>query len=200
CIVVCDDLGYCDTTYIYITVVESNFKPNAVDDYRSTLEGKPIIISVLDNDTYGSGTVKVNLISKPDNATVSMYGTKLLTVTPQKGNCEPLEFQYAITNEFGSDTATVFVNINCNDLVFNNGITPNHDGLNDVFFIEGIDKYPDNKLTVFNRWGNQVYSADKYKNDWDGSWNSKMLPDGTYFYIFEDGIGNTYSGYIQILR
>jgi gliding motility-associated-like protein len=75
--------------------------------------------------------------------------------------------------------------------------------VNDLFTIDGIDAYPNNKLIIFNRWGNSVYEKVGYSNDWNGTWNSQMmLPDGTYFYILElnDDEARKFSGYIQIHR
>jgi hypothetical protein len=40
-----------------------------------------------------------------------------------------------------------------------------------------------NTLKVFNRWGSVVYEMNGYKNDWDGG----EVPDGTYYYVFDDG-------------
>jgi gliding motility-associated-like protein len=85
-------------------------------------------------------------------------------------------------------------------LVIHNGFSPNGDGLNDYFHIENIEKYPNNDLTIYNRWGNNVYNVKQYQNDWVGTWQSNLLPDGTYFYILNDGEGNRYSGYLQIQR
>ncbi|MEM7036867.1 MAG: gliding motility-associated C-terminal domain-containing protein, partial [Bacteroidota bacterium] len=71
-------------------------------------------------------------------------------------------------------------------LTIPNTFTPNGDGRNDVFEILGVTQYPNNKLQVFNRWGNLVYEKDQYANDWDGrNWRTnEPLPDGAYFYIF----------------
>jgi gliding motility-associated-like protein len=57
-----------------------------------------------------------------------------------------------------------------------------------------------NKLLVFNRWGNEVYRSEDYQNDWEGTAFGKDLPDGTYFYLFEDDEGRKVSGYVQIRR
>jgi gliding motility-associated-like protein len=71
-----------------------------------------------------------------------------------------------------------------------NTFTPNGDGSNDVFQIKGIELFPNNHLTVFNRWGNLVYEKDQYNNTWVGEnyKNGAALPDGAYFYIFKTGI------------
>lgn len=84
--------------------------------------------------------------------------------------------------------------------------TPNGDDKNDKFVIEGLDSYPNSSLQIFNRWGNPVYSAKPYKNDWDGSPNvsgktgSGKLPTGTYFYLLElnDTDKQNFKGFIQI--
>jgi gliding motility-associated-like protein len=75
--------------------------------------------------------------------------------------------------------------------------TPNRDGENDVFDIHGIEAYPDNELTVVNRWGNVVYTEENYHNTWTGTHtNGEELPDGVYFVILKINGGeiekNTY--------
>lgn len=69
-----------------------------------------------------------------------------------------------------------------------NIITPNNDGKNDVFKIVGLESYTGSQLFIFNRWGNEVYHADDYKNNWDGS----GLAEATYYYILNlrDHVGN----------
>ncbi|WP_440121414.1 PKD domain-containing protein [Tenacibaculum sp. Ill] len=66
-----------------------------------------------------------------------------------------------------------------------NGFSPNGDGVNDVFVVEGLHNYPNNKLEIYNRWGNRVYHSYNYQNDWNGiSKNQgKKLPAGVYFYM-----------------
>ena len=84
--------------------------------------------------------------------------------------------------------------------------TPNGDPYNPTFEIKGLDFYTNNSLEVFNRWGNLVYSAKPYKNDWDGNSNTKSsmgngkLPTGTYFYILSigDEAKTIYRGYVQL--
>ncbi len=65
------------------------------------------------------------------------------------------------------------------------GVSPNNDGRNDFYVIRGIEIYPENSLTVFNRWGNIVYTQNDYQNNWNGTnSNGEPLPDGTYFVLF----------------
>ena len=81
--------------------------------------------------------------------------------------------------------------------------SPNGDGTNDLYIIPGILKHPNNKLIVFNRWGNEVYFAQPYRNDWDGKMKGKSepLPSGTYFYLLKkDKNDKAEKGYIYITR
>ncbi|MBL0738725.1 gliding motility-associated C-terminal domain-containing protein [Flavobacterium sp. GN10] len=81
------------------------------------------------------------------------------------------------------------------DLVIYNAISPNGDGINDSFYIKGINKYPDNRVEIYNRWGVKVFDASSYnENDVmfrgysDGRSTVKRnegLPAGTYFYVLK---------------
>ena len=75
------------------------------------------------------------------------------------------------------------------NLVVYNGISPNGDGKNDFWTIEGITALPDNEVWVYNRWGNEVFHQKSYDNTWDGSWNEAPLPAGTYYYVIDPGNG-----------
>ena len=76
------------------------------------------------------------------------------------------------------------------------GFSPNNDGINDLYVIRGIEYFPSNTFTIFNRWGNKVFEANPYKNTWDGRATTgikvggDMLPVGTYFYVIDLGDGS----------
>ena len=91
-----------------------------------------------------------------------------------------------------------------------NVFTPNGDGINDVFIIEGIEDYPNNTVKFFNRWGNIVFQIQGYNNS-DRVWRSdtntgiivgrKFVPDGTYFYVIDLGNGSrSMTGFTVINR
>ena len=72
-------------------------------------------------------------------------------------------------------------------------ITPNGDGKNDVLDLPDIDwaRYPDNRLEIYNRWGQQVYVAQPYNRDWAGqNQNGQDLPPGDYFIILRLSIAD----------
>jgi len=84
-----------------------------------------------------------------------------------------------------------FININFADdiIVDNNVITPNGDGKNDLFIIQGLGRYPGNKLSIYDRAGRKVYSATDYKNDWNAIVNGKPLSEDAYYYVLDLGQG-----------
>ncbi|HIE15806.1 MAG TPA: T9SS type B sorting domain-containing protein, partial [Bacteroidales bacterium] len=66
-----------------------------------------------------------------------------------------------------------------------NTLTPNGDGKNDTWIIEGIEFYPNCEIKIFNQWGNMVYQSTGYSQDWDGTNNGHPLPAATYYYIID---------------
>ena len=83
-----------------------------------------------------------------------------------------------------------------------NAFSPNAnggDGVNDYFFIKNIDKYPNNTVYIFNRWGNVVYKANNYDNNLV-KWNGDNSPEGTYFFIVQVGDEVKQKGTVLIQR
>ncbi|PKR79687.1 hypothetical protein CW751_13690 [Brumimicrobium salinarum] len=88
-----------------------------------------------------------------------------------------------------------------------NGVSANNDGINDLFYIESLEYYPNNSLTIFNRWGDEVFSAQPYENDWSGQSNVQGaiggddLPAGTYYYLFKpDDESEVLKGFIEFKK
>lgn len=84
------------------------------------------------------------------------------------------------------------------------GFSPNGDGVNDTWIIDGIEFYPDNSVAIYNRWGDVVWQKNAYDNKtvvWDGIWSftGEKLPNGTYFYIIN--IPNQqFKGWVELTR
>jgi gliding motility-associated-like protein len=98
------------------------------------------------------------------------------------------------------DTVTVHVTPN-SDIHLYNTFSPNNDGVNDFFFIGNIQKYPDNRLEIFTRTGQQVYAKTNYDNTWDGTNYGDKLPETTYYFTLDLGDGNpVIYGHVTIVR
>lgn len=98
---------------------------------------------------------------------------------------------------------SIEVDPTCAVTVFN-GLTPNGDGKNDVFFIKNIDQYPGNMVRIFNRWGQVIFETENYDNvnrKWNGSMynNGVNAPAGTYYYFIDLKDGKEpLKGYIEL--
>ena len=117
-------------------------------------------------------------------------------------------------NAAGCESATrlaVTEDLNkCNDIVIPDGFSPNGDGVNEDFFIRNlIEKYPNFKLEIYNRYGNIVYKGNRFTPNWDGTTNegglklgNSLLPTGVYFYIleFNDGVRDPKQGRVYLNR
>jgi gliding motility-associated-like protein len=107
-----------------------------------------------------------------------------------------------ITDANGCMTTRTIILTEPVELEMPNGYSPNGDGYNDAFIIHGLEAYPSNTFTVFNRWGNVVYDRLNYKNDWVGDNSTgEELPNGTYFVILTLKNGErTLQGYVDLRR
>ena len=104
------------------------------------------------------------------------------------------------------DTTNIIVT---HRLIIPSVLSPNADGYNDVFIIRALENYDDNSISIFNRWGESVFNASPYLNDWDGQVNSSnilmgsQVVDGTYFYLLNlsvNGENLIYKGFIEVKR
>jgi gliding motility-associated-like protein len=85
----------------------------------------------------------------------------------------------------------VTINIIPCDITIPTAFTPDGDNVNDVWNIQDLDlNYPENQVFVYNRWGSLLYASDKGKystKPWNGTFNDKELPVGSYYFIIETG-------------
>lgn len=114
------------------------------------------------------------------------YGLNVILWTVSNGYCPQ-----------SADTVKIIVR----ELSYPTLITPNMDGKNDFFIIRGLPSMGKTELTVFNRWGIQVYRNNDYDNSWNGmDYKSDPLPDDTYYFILKSGNTPPVKGYIVIRR
>ncbi len=165
---------------------------DAVDDAAAPIEGAPTPVVVLANDSYPMRPdIFVALVDDPVIGTAVLEPDFSVTYTQPEGNPVPDSFTYRLCNGFGvCDTATVFLDVLA-QFQLPDAFSPNGDGINDRFDIRGIDAYPDNTLTVFNRWGDRVFLRRGYLGEWPGTDGSgRPLPDGTYYFTLDLGDGS----------
>ncbi|MCW4469777.1 gliding motility-associated C-terminal domain-containing protein [Flavobacterium sp. MFBS3-15] len=121
-------------------------------------------------------------IGSGDSVVITAPGTYELVTT--QGGCS------------NTEPITV-VSASCGGLI-QRGISPNNDGKNDFFDLEG---YNVAQLEIFNRYGMSVYKKANYQNEWYGqSDKGDDLPDGTYFYVINFDDAQTKTGWIYSIR
>lgn len=156
--------------------------------------------------TTVSGTDTVNSTSTLNTSLVANgNGVYQLTISDVCGNIQ-------------NDQLQIDVEPSCT-LNIPNVITPDGTGptVNEMFFVENLEKYPGTSLAIYNRWGSKVFESSDYKNDWNGS----KAVDGVYYYVLtvpaagsvlasanqspsfkatEEGENKVFAGYFHITR
>ncbi len=179
----CGLIGY-DTIQI---IFEDEIQ--AFDDLTTLDLDEEISISIFDNDE-SVNDFSFEVIFEPSNLEYEFDGDQLAVLS---GNVfvgtDSLLYEIC-SNECPNicDEAVVIFQIgDATNCFVSNVITPNNDGFNDYIVVPCLNAglYPENKLTIFNQWGDEVFYAQPYENNWDGRYNGEYLPSGTYFYILE---------------
>lgn len=187
---------------------------------------KAPVIAPAEISTVIKGTVTLplaDLLSDPDN-NLDISSLRIVKALPSGANAfinsqHELVIDYSAVSFSGIEALTLQVcdlNVACTQqqiLVEVNGsinaynaVSPNGDGKNDYLMLEYIDVIPttiSNKVTIYNRWGDEVFSVNDYNNSTrvfaglakDGG----LLPTGTYFYkiALSDG-SKTLTGFIDL--
>ncbi|MFK7785130.1 MAG: gliding motility-associated C-terminal domain-containing protein [Crocinitomicaceae bacterium] len=193
---------------VLVTIVDPG-TITALDDNYDVTTAESTILNVSDNDTYNNGVVSI--LSAPTNGTAVANGDGTVTYTSNAGYTGSDSFQYTICDANCAvycDTATVQLTVTENsDIQVSGGFSPNDDGTNETFNILGLENFPSNTLSIYNRWGNLVYQASPYENDWDGTSNvnglviGERLTTGTYLYILDlDGQSDPLKGTLELKR
>lgn len=132
----------------------------------------------------------------PSDSTDSLY------------NLKPGQYIVRVTDFYNRTTEDTFsIKIqyegDC-ELKIYSGITPNGDGVNDIWIIDGIQFYQENSVSIYSRWGAVIWEGIGYNNSdvvWDGTWSfsGEKLPSGTYFYLIN--IPNKqFKGWVELTR
>ncbi len=172
-------------------------------------------VDLVANDVLnGANNYTIRLLSAPTFGMVdTLTAAGVLTFTTTLGATGTTQIEYEICNADCPDLcATSFVQIRIDDNGeapdLPNGITPNGDGMNETLVFDIItftpaEDFPDNEIIIFNRWGDIVFQAKPYTNNWDGRSDSGTdLPEATYYYILRLNIaeGTIYRGNVTIVR
>jgi gliding motility-associated-like protein len=157
--------------------------------------------------TSSDGTARIESISGC-SAPYSIQWSNGVSEVDSLNRLLPGLYSVTVTSAFCQETVEFEIlagpESRCTIKIFK-AFTPNGDGKGDTWVIENIDlpEYAENKVEIFNRWGNTIFSANNYNNVdivWSGNSEAgNALETGTYFYILETG-GLTFKGYVELIR
>ena len=188
----------CDTADIVVTVTGTTTSttpvlPIAADDRTTTPIDTPVVVNVLANDTPNGATAP-NVVTNPTNGTTVVNPDGTIEYRPHTGFEGIDTFVYELCNTDGCASATVTIEV-ISKLIPYNGMSVDDDGKNEHFHIGGINRYPDNVVRIYNRWGVKVFETEGYNNVtrvFRGFSNGRVvvetsdkLPQGTYYYVIE---------------
>ena len=162
------------------------------DNYRLAY-GEKQLLNVLQNDLLNNQNT-IRSVTQPQHGKVDIKN-RMIEFTPDLRFLRPLTIKYKVCADFCDELcseATVSIEFDENITCYAPTIfTPNNDGINDQFVIPCLDtgRFPNSKVYIFNEWGTEVFYANPYKNDWEGTFSGASLPVGTYFYIIDTGDG-----------
>jgi len=167
--------------------------------------GYAFVSSTASAGTYNAVTGIWNIPTLGPNQSATLLLTATVLITGDYSNTVEIISSDEDDPDDG-DVAGVTTEPLC--LTVFNEFTPNEDGSNDFFFIKCAEYYPNNKLEIYNRYGNLVYETKRYNNNWkgisnvNGTFNGNVLPTGTYYYVFETGEANNRvkTGWLFIMR
>lgn len=180
-----------------------NFYPNTSQNFLLVVKDHPTLVNVGQNQALQSAIEEIKILKQPSFGEVKVNNIGSMTFVPTPNTCEEKdEFTYLVRTAEGEETITVSVEILCESLTIINGFSPNGNGEVNTFTILGVQNFPNNSLLIFNKWGEEVYSKKGYQNEWNGEMpdgDSLASEDSVYYYVFNDGKGESYSGYLQIM-
>ncbi len=215
-VTVCDDgvPSLCGLVTIEIDVLPQNDAPVAVRDSISVLRHVVSFGNVLDNDFDIDGDA---LLAASVPVVMPLNGTVLLGPDGAFSYQSDRTFRgldslvYSVCDSNippACSEGTLIITVGDLPLRPYEGFTPNGDGSNDYWRIEGIDFYVNNKVRVFDRFNNLVFEMFGYNNEdkiWKGEANRGIstggLPEATYFYNIDLGDGSgPVSGFTVLKR
>jgi gliding motility-associated-like protein len=174
---------------VEVDIIEA---PELERDDVSVLFETLTVFDVLDNDNLDPNQpFTLEVLDEPAKGTLEQNPDGTFSYTPFENALDSDFFTYQICYdacEFLCSSTLVTLNIQYDqeECIIPNVITPNGDASNDILIISCLESNnePDNQIIIFNEWGDEVFKAAPYQNDWDGTYNGEPLPDGTYYYVF----------------
>lgn len=127
--------------------------------------------------------------------------TSLFSISPTVATTYTLDFIDTLGCA-SSKTITINVDPNCTPKIYT-GVTINGDNNNNIFRIDNIENFANNTVTIYNRWGKEIFTTPKYNNTtnyWPTAEHLRTLTPSTYFFVVNFGDGTPLQkGWVELL-
>ena len=154
--------------------------PTVISDIEFTVFTTPVSCW---NEADGTATAAVTGGELPISYAWQRDGVTIQETTTAIGLIEDF-YTITITDSLGCTISEdLFIDPTEGCFFISNALTPNGDGYNDDWVIGGLEYFPEAKVEVFNRWGQQVFESVGNYTNWDGKYNSNKLPVSDYYYV-----------------
>ena len=187
------------------TIPYNPIKKNIIEttDHVIVVKNNSVVFDYLQTEDDVESPVHLRVIEQPRFGAVALNEDKTFEYSPLQNLCEANDaFVYEMTIGKQVTEVKVDIEILCESLtIFNEISNKEKAGKLKKFTVLGIENHPNNSLYVFDDAGNEIFHRASYSNDWDGRLETSqkhLEQDRMYYYVFKDGGGNYYSGYLQI--
>lgn len=178
---------------IYSVVVTNSSGCSKTKVFTVTGSQTPVIASVAVNDFDGFNNSVEILFAGSGTLAFSLDGTHYQN-SPLFTNVAPGLYTAYVKNECGIATKPVAV------LDYPHFFTPNGDGINDVWYIRNLQSLPNSRVTIFDRYGNLVYSFTERQQGWDGRVGQATLLSTDYWFVIEFQNRESVKGHFSLKR
>jgi gliding motility-associated-like protein len=192
------NLGNSEGVYVINSIADANCNnAGSLGTQTIIINPLPAAPSAGTDSIYCSTSELVNMVASGSGGIYTWYGDVALTnvigngatLLPIDQNGTTTYYVTESVNGCEGPASIVTITINDCDIIVPTAFTPDGDNTNDFWQLGAIDEiYPDNLVTVYNRWGGLIYQSERGKysdKPWDGTYNGKPLPVASYYFIID---------------
>jgi gliding motility-associated-like protein len=191
------------------------YKVSVINEYNCS-DTASVRVNVWRKPLANAGPDLKMLVNRPTHLKGAVGGTQVTynwipnqymnqsnTLTPQVNPPQTMTYRLQVTSTLGCGNTTDDVIVKVYEKIqVPNAFSPNGDGINDKWDIELLkDAFPECIINVYNRYGQIIFHSTGYDKPWDGTFQSKPVPIGTYYYIIDlkNNI-QSITGFLDVLR
>jgi gliding motility-associated-like protein len=190
-------LGNAAGVYVVTNVTDANCTNTAAGSQTIVVNPIPVAPIAGTDFVYCSSWALNDMTVSGTGGTYTWYSDNTLTTVLGTGSSQsPIDVNgtsnyYVTETVAGCEGPADMVTITIEDceIIVPTAITPNGDGIHDDWEIVDLDNvYPDNVVTVYNRWGAKLYESKKgnyASKPWDGKFEGSALPVASYYFVID---------------